>query len=73
MGIGLTWFGLLAFCFIFLFGSIAALAQNSGPADGAIGAAAAASQVSAAEQDHSTASNAIAPGTTITMQNWRQY
>jgi Protein of unknown function (DUF1329) len=73
MGIGLTWFGSLAFCFTFLFGSIAALAQNSGPADGAIGAAAPASQTSAAEQDHSTASNAIPPGTTITMQNWRHY
>jgi Protein of unknown function (DUF1329) len=73
MGIGLTWFGSLAFCFTFLFGSISALAQNSGPADGAIGAAAPASQTSAAEQDHSTASNAIPPGTTITMQNWRHY
>jgi hypothetical protein len=73
MGIGLTWFGSLAFCFTFLFGSIAALAQNSGPADGAIGAAASASQTSAAEQDHSTAANAIPPGTIITMQNWRHY
>ena len=73
MGIGLTWFGSLAFCFTFLFGSIEALAQNSGPADGAIGAAASASQTSAAEQDHSTAPNAIPPGTTITMQNWRHY
>ena len=73
MGIGLTWFGSWAFCFAFLFGSIAALAEDSGPADGAIGAAASASQTSAAEQDHSTASNAIPPGTTITMQNWRHY
>ena len=73
MGIGLIWFGSLAFCFAFLFGSIAALAEDSGPADGAIGAAASASQTSAAEQDHSTASNAIPPGTTITMQNWRHY
>src|SRR5215469_13581044 len=73
MGIGLTWLGSLAFCFTFLIGSIAALAQNNGSADSAIVAAASASQIPAAEQDHSTASNAIPPGTTITMQNWRHY
>ncbi|MBV8774982.1 MAG: DUF1329 domain-containing protein [Deltaproteobacteria bacterium] len=73
MRIVLIWFGSLAFCFTLSFGSIAALAQNSVPMDGAIGAAASASQTSAARQDHSTASNAIPPGTTITMQNWRHY
>lgn len=73
MGIGLIWFGSLAFCFTFLLGSITALAQDSEPADGTIVAAASSSQTSAAEQDHSTAANAIPPGTTITMQNWRHY
>jgi hypothetical protein len=70
MGIGLTWIGSWAFCFTFLCGSNAALAQNSGPA---VDEAASVSQTSAAEQDQATASNAIPPGTTITMQNWRHY